>query len=97
MRCRPSSLAVFAVVLLGVAPTSVGQGVPGSAPLTREAREVFLRTATIVSMQTSSVGTTAPKVVTLSDGAFTHDAQIQDVDEREFRSTIPSSIPIWNS
>ncbi len=85
MRCRPSSLAVFAVVLLGVAPASVGQGVAGSAPLTREAQEVFLRTAAIVSMRTSSVGTTAPKIVTLSDGAFTHDAQIQDVDEHEFQ------------
>lgn len=85
MRFRPSSLAVFAAVLLGVAPASVGQGVAGSAPLTREAQEVFLRTAAIVSMRTSSVGTTAPKIVTLSDGAFTHDAQIQDVDEHEFQ------------
>ena len=32
-------------------------------------------------MQTSSVGTTAPKNATLSNGSFTHDAQLQDVDE----------------
>lgn len=85
MRCRPTSLGALAGVLLGLAAVSDGQGVAGSGPQTREEQEVFLRTATIVSMRTSSVGTTAPKNVTLSDGAFTHDAQIQDVDEREFQ------------
>ena len=82
---RRMSLAAVVGVLLAMTVTSFGQSVSGSASLTREEQEVFLRTAEIVSMRTSTVGTTAPKNATLSNGTFTHDAQLQEVDENDSR------------
>ena len=54
--------------------------------LSREQQEEFLRTAEIRDVRDIPVGVTEPKRATLTDGTFSHDAQLQDVDifDREF-------------
>lgn len=50
--------------------------------LTVEQQKEFLRTAKLVSSRLTGEGVTAPRRCTLSDGAITHDALFQSVDER---------------
>jgi len=52
-----------------------------SLRLTREDQERFLQNAEILSMRTLSEGITNSKRATLRDGALTHDAHVQSVDE----------------
>ena len=49
--------------------------------LTLEQQAEFLRTASVVKAVQTSKGITQPYRVTLTDGAFTHDAHFQSVDE----------------
>lgn len=49
--------------------------------LTRLQMEKFLRTATIVSTKRTAVGITGSLRATMTDGASTHDAHIQSIDE----------------
>lgn len=51
-----------------------------SAQLTREQMEHFLLTARIVSERPIDVGITKTKRITLSDGQYTHDAHVQQID-----------------
>jgi hypothetical protein len=51
-----------------------------AADLSDEAKERFLREAEVVSAAKLTIGVTASRRVTLSDGALTHDAHFQDVD-----------------
>jgi hypothetical protein len=52
-----------------------------ATPLTREQMETFLTTAEIIRERTTSDGVTRPIRATLSNGAMTHDAQFQTVDQ----------------
>lgn len=49
--------------------------------LTRAQMEEFLRTAKIVSTKRTTIGITGSLRATMTDGAVTHDAHIQSVDE----------------
>jgi len=51
--------------------------------LTVEQMKDFLKNAKVIRTRTTNKGVTAPKRVTLSDGAITHDAVFQAVDERQ--------------
>lgn len=65
------------------AHSSGGEKPPAPKPvaqLSEEQREVFLKTAQIVSMKRLDTGTTASLKAVLSDGKLTHDAHVQCVD-----------------
>ena len=69
-----------AIALLLVSQSAIGQ--QSTAPtLTEEEQEVFLKKAKIVRTRGSGKGVTNTLRATLSDGAITHDAQIQTIDE----------------
>jgi hypothetical protein len=73
----PAELAVPAPAV----PAAVTPPAMKPAPKISDAdMEAFLKTAPIVARKKSGIGTTAPVRATLSDGALTHDAQIQCVD-----------------
>lgn len=57
--------------------------VAGDTPVTREQIEAFMRTAKVVRQRDAPSGVTRPLRLTLSDGAFTHDAVFQPIDERK--------------
>jgi hypothetical protein len=69
------------------APVAPAPGLPerlGGVPrvsLTPEQMEVFLLQAKVIARKVTDKGVTKPIQATLSDGTFTHDAQIQAVDE----------------
>jgi hypothetical protein len=75
---------LIAVVLLLTAPwpSSAQPLAPASPPATLSAAEMekFLLDGRIVKKKESSKGVTSAYRVTLSDGALTHDAQVQNVD-----------------
>jgi hypothetical protein len=52
-------------------------------PLTKEQIKQFLQTAEIVKSKPSSKGVTHPWRLTLSNGAITHDASFQSIDEHK--------------
>ena len=52
------------------------------APLSDDQIEKFLQHARVVHTQSTTKGLTGSRRVTLSDGTLTHDAQIQQVDEK---------------
>ena len=53
------------------------------AQWTRQRQEEFLKTAKVLQIEELPVGVTNSRKATLSDGATTHDAHIQTVDERK--------------
>jgi hypothetical protein len=69
------SLPVIAVLFL-VAP------LVADTPQTRGEIEAFMRTAKVVGHRDTSTGVTRPTRLTLSDGAFKHDAVFQPIDQR---------------
>ncbi|HSL21055.1 MAG TPA: hypothetical protein VK886_05930 [Vicinamibacterales bacterium] len=76
---RPRRYAVLAAVLaLAFAP-----GASSQAPLSDAQVEQFLKTARVGKTRTTGKGITASTRATLSDGALTHDAHIQTIDERK--------------
>lgn len=60
-----------------------GAARPGAEPRTPEDIEAFMRSAKVVRSRELSTGITRPLRLTLSDGATTHDAVFQAVDERK--------------
>jgi hypothetical protein len=76
----PVTLAVFVLMgAIGVASQSAGQ--PIGLPLTGEAAEAFLQSATIVEIEEfDSRGITKPRKIKLSDGDRTLYAVFKDVD-----------------
>lgn len=85
--------AVFVVLLLtGLAsPTlSYAQAVAAApAPeLSVEQIKTFLKEAKVIRTRGTDKGVTAPKRLTLSDGAVTHDAVFQAIDERKMVETL---------
>jgi len=82
--------AALAASLLAQAASPQPQAAPPAtaqlstaAPLTDAQIEEFLLKATVVKTKTSKKGVTGTIQATLTNGAFTHDAQIQTVDERK--------------
>lgn len=78
--------ASFVVALLVCPPSSWAQDA-ATPVLTRAQQEIFLRTAEITNVENIPTGITRPRRATLSDGTFSHDAQLQNVDiyKRMFR------------
>lgn len=85
-------LGVLAILLAGPAaaqqapardavPASASAFPPATTPEGREAIEQFLTSAKIVKTKGIGKGITGTVRATLSDGTFTHDAQIQTIDE----------------
>jgi hypothetical protein len=65
-------------VILVLAPRMAA---PQQPALTREQMETFLAKAEIIRERSTTTGVTRPIRATLSDGVFTHDAQVQTVDQ----------------
>ena len=77
---------VLAAALLAQAPPQASQAAPQLAPaasLSDAQIEQFLLKANVVKTKSVSKGITGTIRATLSDGTFTHDAQIQTIDERK--------------
>ncbi len=77
---------VLAAALLAQAPPQASQAAPQLAPaasLSDAQIEQFLLKANVVKTKSVSKGITGTIKATLSDGTFTHDAQIQTIDERK--------------
>jgi len=80
---RSRRALVVALVLLGAAPALRGwqeQAPPAPVTLSPAEMDRFLRTAKITKKSRTKKGVTDAVRVTLSDGAVSHDAQIQTVD-----------------
>ncbi len=75
------SLVVLSVGLAALA-AALAAGAQEEPQLTVEQQKEFLRTAKLVSSRVTGEGVTAPRHCTLSDGAITHDALFQSVDDR---------------
>ena len=71
------------VLLVCMAAGAAAQAPVAPAPvtLTPEQMEVFLLQAKVIATKGTAKGVTKPIQATLSDGSFTHDAQIQTVDQ----------------
>ena len=83
--------ALVALLLASFVPAvSYAQAVaPAPAPeLTVEEMKDFLKTAKVVRTRSTSKGVTAPKRLTLSNGAVTHDAVFQAVDEKQMVASL---------
>jgi len=76
MRLALLLLSTFSTAFLSAADTP---------QLTLEEKEVFLKSAKIVSSKAAKGGITGSTRATLSDGRITHDAHIQIVDEAKAR------------
>jgi hypothetical protein len=78
--------ALVVLLLLSVVPAPTYAQAVAAAPapqLTVEQMKTFLKSAKVVRSRTTSKGVTAPKRLTLTDGAITHDAVFQAVDEKQ--------------
>jgi hypothetical protein len=85
--CRPSTAVaglLASVLVLAAASVPVAQSTPAkpsSSVLGHEARARFLETAKVTRTREVGKGVTNSLRVTLSDGAFTHDAHVQTIDD----------------
>jgi len=75
------SALVAALLALGSLTLPAQEGPPSGATLSDAQREQFLLHAKVLSTHGVSKGITGSRRATLSDGAITHDAQIQAIDE----------------
>ena len=77
------ALVLSPLVLSCLLSTGAAQSPLAPAPvtLTPGQMEVFLLQAKVIATKGTAKGVTKPIQATLSDGSFTHDAQIQSVDE----------------
>src|SRR5258706_11264303 len=71
-KCQIAALVVVAPVLFGA---------ENGAKLSYDQMEQFLQTAKIVSIKDLSIGVTHSQKAKMSDGAITHDAHVQYIDE----------------
>ena len=78
--CPSLSYAQTAVPTPASTPFDSAQGKP---ELSVAQIKDFLKNAKIIHVRNTSKGVTAPKRVTLSDGAITHDAVFQAIDDRQ--------------
>lgn len=84
---------VLVVLLLtGVASPSLSYAQAAAAApapeLSAEQIKIFLKEAKVIRARGTDKGVTAPKRLTLSDGAITHDAVFQAIDERKMVETL---------
>ncbi|HYM22283.1 MAG TPA: hypothetical protein VEU08_03720 [Vicinamibacterales bacterium] len=78
--------AVLTLVALSLSPALFHAQAPSAGPsLTREEMAHFLGTAKVVSSRQTSKGVTSPWKLKLSNGAITHEAAFQSIDERRMR------------
>lgn len=73
--------ACFGLVLAALA-AGASAGAQDEPQLSVDQQKEFLKTAKLVKSRLTGEGVTAPRRCTLSDGAITHDALFQSVDER---------------
>ena len=78
---RPLSLTPLVLACMLATTAAQAPLAPAPVTLTPAQMEVFLLEAKVVARKVTTKGVTKPIQATLSDGAFTHDAQIQTVDE----------------
>jgi len=78
-------LVVLACVILPIAG-----GAADNTPLTKEQVKQFLQTAEVIKSKPSSKGITHPWRLTLSNGAITHDASFQSIDEHKSEMKLAS-------
>ncbi len=78
-------IPLFVILICIVIPLSIPLDVRAAddEPLTKEQIKQFLQTAEIVKSKPSSRGVTHPWRLTLSNGAITHDASFQSIDEHK--------------
>jgi hypothetical protein len=78
-------IPLFVILICIVIPLSIPLDVRAAddEPLTKEQIKQFLQTAEIVKSKPSSKGVTHPWRLTLSNGAITHDASFQAIDEHK--------------
>ncbi len=82
MKKIATSLGVFLLLALLVPQIAAAQATAAAPPvLTRAEMSEFLLKAKVIKSRDTSKGVTSPKRLTLSNGAFTHDAAFQSVDE----------------
>ncbi|MEZ5283746.1 MAG: hypothetical protein R2712_02825 [Vicinamibacterales bacterium] len=79
---KPAPAACAALVLLGTLFTIPALGARQQAPGEPDARLAFLRNARIVSWRPIGKGVTGSLRLTLTDGATTHDASFQSIDQQ---------------
>ena len=87
---------MLALWTVSMPATAVGQApsptAPGATLSTQDEREAFLSTANIVRTEAASKGVTKTLRVTLSDGAVTHDASVQTIDDSRQKFETPKGI-----
>jgi hypothetical protein len=81
LACLAASLSILRTGTLPLAAQTARGGDAPVATLTHEERQRFLETAEITRARDTAKGITGSLRVTLSDGAVTHDAHVQTIDE----------------
>ena len=79
-------IPLFIILTCSIIPVGIPWETLAAAdeePLTKDQIKQFLQTAEIVKSKPSSKGVTHPWRLTLSNGAITHDASFQSVDEHK--------------
>jgi hypothetical protein len=92
------TLSLLLAMLLGLwAPDAFAATDPREpdwSTISDEAKEEFLRKATVINRRPINVGVTGTDRVTLSDGKWTHDAHFQKIDETKavFQGTMGNEL-----
>jgi hypothetical protein len=80
----------FHFVVLSCAMIPLLAPAADESSLTKDQIKEFLQTAEVIKSKPSSKGVTHPSRLTLSNGAITHDASFQSVDEHDTRKQLQS-------
>jgi hypothetical protein len=78
---RPLVRSLFVVLAFVMLPFATRAA--DDTPLTKEQIKQFLQTAEVIKSKSSPKGVTHPSRLTLSNGAITHDASFQTIDEHK--------------
>src|SRR5205823_1702656 len=83
-RFRSPALPTVTLLCLAITSLLIGQNNPSTEPkLTEEQEKQFLLHAKVIKSRQTNRGVTNPWRLTLTDGALTHDAIFQPIDERK--------------
>jgi hypothetical protein len=90
MRRTGGALVVLLLAALVCPPLSYSQTTAPApaAEISTEQIAAFLKGAKVIRTRSTDKGVTAPKRLTLSDGAITHDAVFQAIDDRKMVETL---------
>jgi hypothetical protein len=90
MRRTGGALVVLLLAALVCPPLSYSQTTAPApaAEISTEQIAAFLKDAKVIRTRSTDKGVTAPKRLTLSDGAITHDAVFQAIDDRKMVETL---------